>query len=66
MKTNEQETALSAQTTNVLPVIPEQEHCHVGATTVQGMYISYNSSYLPHILGIDCMQYLLKINYYFF
>ncbi|XP_054029789.1 transmembrane protein 156 [Dryobates pubescens] len=35
-KTSEQEIALSAQITNVLPMIPEQEHCHVGATTVHG------------------------------
>ncbi|XP_064005219.1 transmembrane protein 156 [Pogoniulus pusillus] len=40
VKTNEQETALSAQTTNVLPVIPEQEHCHGGATTAQGSGIT--------------------------
>ncbi|XP_025941107.1 transmembrane protein 156 isoform X1 [Apteryx rowi] len=34
VENNKQQTPLTAQTTEILPVIPEQEHCHVGASSV--------------------------------
>ncbi|XP_063192211.1 transmembrane protein 156 isoform X2 [Chroicocephalus ridibundus] len=33
-ETGKQQIPLTAQTTKILPVIPEHEHCHVGASTV--------------------------------
>ncbi|KAM9661248.1 transmembrane protein 156 isoform 1-T1 [Morphnus guianensis] len=35
VKTSKQQIPLTAQTTKILPIIPEQEHCHVGASTVE-------------------------------
>ncbi|XP_035752673.1 transmembrane protein 156 isoform X2 [Egretta garzetta] len=35
VKTSEQQIPLTAQTTKILPIIPEQEHCHVDASTVE-------------------------------
>ncbi|XP_074678438.1 transmembrane protein 156 isoform X1 [Strix aluco] len=36
VKTSKQESPLTAQSTKILFIIPEQEHCHVGASTVEG------------------------------
>ncbi|PKU38662.1 hypothetical protein llap_11030 [Limosa lapponica baueri] len=35
VETSKQQIPLTAQTTKILPVIPEHEHCHVGASTVE-------------------------------
>ncbi|KAM6075650.1 transmembrane protein 156 [Chlamydotis macqueenii] len=35
VKTSKQQIPLTAQTTKILPVIPEQEHCHVGASIIE-------------------------------
>ncbi|XP_027655610.2 transmembrane protein 156 isoform X1 [Falco cherrug] len=35
VKTSKQQIPLTAQTTEKLPIIPEQEHCHVGASTIE-------------------------------
>ncbi|XP_062431290.1 transmembrane protein 156 [Rhea pennata] len=35
VESNKQPTALTAQTTGILPIIPEQEHCHMGASSVE-------------------------------
>ncbi|KAM9286723.1 transmembrane protein 156 isoform 2-T2 [Cariama cristata] len=39
VKTSKQEIPLTARITKILPVIPEQEHCHVGASTVEDVTI---------------------------
>ncbi|XP_072719079.1 transmembrane protein 156 [Ciconia boyciana] len=39
VKTSKQQIPLPAQTTNILPIVPEQEHCHVGASTVEDLAI---------------------------
>ncbi|KAM6345968.1 transmembrane protein 156 [Podargus strigoides] len=38
VKNSKQEIPLTAQTTKKLPAIPEQEHCHLGASTIEGNY----------------------------
>ncbi|KAM6313116.1 LOW QUALITY PROTEIN: transmembrane protein 156 [Aegotheles albertisi] len=38
VKTSNQWIPLTAQTTEILPIIPEHEHCHVGASTVEGAH----------------------------
>ncbi|XP_075278279.1 transmembrane protein 156 [Opisthocomus hoazin] len=35
VKTSKEQIPLTVQTTKILPIIPEQEHCHVGASTVE-------------------------------
>ncbi|KAM6206375.1 transmembrane protein 156 [Sarcoramphus papa] len=35
VKTSKQQIPLAAQTTKILPIIPEQERCHVGASAVE-------------------------------
>ncbi|XP_074011265.1 transmembrane protein 156 [Numenius arquata] len=35
VETSKQQIPLTAHTTKILPVIPEHEHCHVGASTVE-------------------------------
>ncbi|XP_028940245.1 transmembrane protein 156 [Antrostomus carolinensis] len=41
VKTSKQQIPLAAQTTKILPVIPEQEHCHVGASAVEGSSLNH-------------------------
>ncbi|XP_064918715.1 transmembrane protein 156 isoform X1 [Columba livia] len=36
VKTSKQQIPLTAQTTKILPIIPEQDHCHVAASAVEG------------------------------
>ncbi|XP_074947763.1 transmembrane protein 156 [Phalacrocorax aristotelis] len=39
VKPSRQQIPLTAQITEILPVIPEQEHCHVGASTVEDVAV---------------------------
>ncbi|XP_026702758.1 transmembrane protein 156 [Athene cunicularia] len=56
VKTSKQESPLTAQTTKILPIIPEQEHCHVGASTVE--VLRNDSTVVKVIIKLDVM--LLK------
>ncbi|XP_021249600.1 transmembrane protein 156 isoform X2 [Numida meleagris] len=44
-KTNKQQIPLTAQAMKILPIIPEQEHCHLSTSTVESTWyhMKYNS-----------------------
>nr|XP_009671669.1 PREDICTED: transmembrane protein 156 isoform X5 [Struthio camelus australis] len=61
VETNKQQTPLTAQTTEILPIIPEQEHCHVDASSVDGTPPSYCSIQLLQTASSDTCQLSLQV-----